>query len=1374
MNEHSWRELVGEERPVGFDQVAIGVASSDTMRSWSKGEVKNPETINYRTFKPEKGGLFCERIFGPTRDWECSCGKYKRIKHKGVICDRCGVEVTLARVRRERMGHIELAVPVSHIWFYKCMPSRLGLMLDMSARQLERVIYYEDYIVIDPGKTPLQKTQLLNEVEYREAQEQYGEDFVAGMGAEAVKKLLAEIDLNKLNKELEKAMGATKSKQIRKKLAKRLKLVQGFQNSHARPEWMVLDVLPVIPPDLRPLVPLEGGRFATSDLNDLYRRVINRNNRLKNLLLLKTPDVIIRNEKRMLQEAVDALFDNGRHGRAVTGAGNRPLKSLSDMLKGKGGRFRQNLLGKRVDYSGRSVIVIGPELKLHQCGLPKKMALVLFEPFIIRRLKDLGYVHTVRSAKKMIERQTPEVWDILEEVTKGHPVLLNRAPTLHRLSIQAFEPQLIEGEAIRIHPLVCTAYNADFDGDQMAVHVPLSVEAQMEARMLMLAPNNIFSPSSGKPITTPSQDITLGCYYLTQNPRRAAGSDADGRLPLFSDAIEVEFAMAEGSIRTHDRIRIKNPDHGQQTTFGNADVKIIETTAGRVIFNQIWPKQLGFFNKAAGKKQLSDIIWRCYQIAGPAETVATLDKLKELGFAEATKAGISIGISDMIIPKEKQTELENAYKQIRQVEQQYRKGIITDGERYNKIIDIWTHAGDEISSVMFRTLEHNEGRKELNPVYLMVDSGSRGNRQQVRQLAGMRGLMAKPSGEIIERPITSNFREGLSVLEYFISTHGARKGLADTALKTADSGYLTRKLVDASQDVIINEEDCGTVNGIVVRSIYEGDEEVVDLAQRIIGRVSCESIADPVEKRKKIVKANQLIDEKIAAELQRVGVESLKIRSVLTCECGRSVCAMCYGRNLATGQFVKLGEAVGIIAAQSIGEPGTQLTMRTFHIGGTASQTFKQPIIKAKNDGSVRFNELRTVQALDGSWIVLNKNGSISVHNAEGRELESYNVVIGSMISKDDGASVKKGETFVQWDPYNVPILTDKGGKIEFRDMIAGVTIKRDVDEATGLMGTVIIEHKEDLHPQIVIMGEKKEVLASYSIPAGAHVIVEEGQKVRAGALLAKTPRKVAKTKDITGGLPRVAELFEARRPKDAAEIAKIDGVVEMGGTVRGKRRLILKDPDTGSEEEHLIPLTKHIIVFKGDFVKKGQQLTEGPVVPHEILEVCGPQDLQEHLVNEVQEVYRLQGVEINDKHIEIIVRQMLRKVKITDPGDTSLLWGDQVDRLDFEAENQRVVEQGGKPAEATPVLLGITKASLETDSFISAASFQDTTRVLTEAATLGKVDRLRGFKENVIMGHLIPAGTGFPQHREIKLVELGEQIDAPVMEEAEAQPAIG
>src|SRR3954454_5665830 len=1148
------REVLGLDKVNQVEYVAISVASPEAIRSWSKGEVKNPETINYRTFKPEKGGLFCERIFGPVKDWECSCGKYKRIKHRGVVCDRCGVEVTLARVRRERMGYIELAVPVCHIWFFKCMPSRIGLVLDMTARNLERVIYYEDYMVIDPGSTPLKQNQLLSEHEFREARETYGaEAFVAKMGAEAVRDALARVDLAKQIDLLQIAMTETKSKQIRKKIAKRIKLLGSFLASKTSPAWMILTVLPVIPPDLRPLVPLEGGRFATSDLNDLYRRVINRNNRLKNLLQLKTPEVIIRNEKRMLQEAVDALFDNGRHGRAVTGAGNRALKSLSDMLKGKSGRFRQNLLGKRVDYSGRSVIVIGPELKLHQCGLPKKMALVLFEPFIIRRLKELGYVHTVRSAKKMIERQTTEVWDILEEVTRGHPVLLNRAPTLHRLSVQAFEPQLIEGEAIRIHPLVCTAYNADFDGDQMAVHVPLSVEAQLEAHMLMLAPNNIFSPSSGKPITTPSQDITLGCYYITQNPRI---SNKDGHyLPLFADASEVEFAMIEGTIKTHDRILFKNPDRGRRTNFGNPDASVIETTAGRVIFNQIWPKELGFFNKAAGKKQLSDIIWRCYQIAGPAVTVATLDKLKELGFREATRAGISIGIENMIIPKRKESELENAYKQVKQVDQQYRRGIITDGERYNKIIDIWTHAGDQISSVMFREIEENQDRKEFNPIHLMVDSGARGNRQQVRQLAGMRGLMAKPSGEIIERPITSNFREGLTVLEYFISTHGARKGLADTALKTADSGYLTRKLVDAAQDVIINEDDCGTVNGIVVRSIYEGDEEVVDLGQRIIGRVSCETIADPVDKKKKIIKANQYIDEKIAVDLQRIGVEQLKIRSVLTCECGRGVCAMCYGRNLATGDFVKLGEAVGIIAAQSIGEPGTQLTMRTFHIGGTASQTFKQPIIKAKNDGTVQFNDLRTVQALDGSWIVLNKNGSISVNNDEGRELERYNVVIGSVISKEDGASVKKAETFVQWDPYNVPILTDKSGKIEFRDMIAGVTIKREVDEATGLMGTMVIEHKEDLHPQIVIVGDKKEVLANYSIPAGAHVIVEEDQKIRAGALLAKTPRKVAKTKDITGGLPRVAELFEARRPKDAAEIAKIDGVVEMGGTVRGKRR---------------------------------------------------------------------------------------------------------------------------------------------------------------------------------------------------------------------------
>ena len=1357
MKEVNIGEIFGEQRPVGFDEVAITVASPDSVRSWSKGEVKNPETINYRTFKPEKGGLFCERIFGPTRDWECSCGKYKRIKHKGVVCDRCGVEVTLSRVRRERMGHIDLAVPVSHIWFYKCMPSRIGLMLDMTSRQLERVIYYEDYIVIDPGNTPLQKCQLLTEAEFREAEDQYGDVFVAGMGAEAIQKLLEQTDLQNLNDEIEQQMGATRSKQLRKKLAKRLKLVQGFMHSKTRPEWMVLNVLPVIPPDLRPLVPLEGGRFATSDLNDLYRRVINRNNRLKTLLQLKTPEVIIRNEKRMLQEAVDALFDNGRHGRAVTGAANRPLKSLSDMLKGKGGRFRQNLLGKRVDYSGRSVIVIGPELKLNQCGLPKKMALVLFEPFIIRRLKEQGHVHTVRSAKKLIERQTPEVWDILDEVTKGHAVLLNRAPTLHRLSIQAFEPQLIEGEAIRIHPLVCTAYNADFDGDQMAVHVPLSVEAQMEARMLMLAPNNIFSPSSGKPITTPSQDIPLGCYYLTQNPR---GEKNDQRIPLFADPSEVELAIAEEAIGTHSRIRFRNPDYGINTIYGSKEIKVLETTAGRVIFNQIWPSELGFYNKVCGKKQLSDIIWRCYKAVGQQRTVETLDRLKEMGFRSATKAGISIGITDMIIPREKSTQLEKAYREIAEVEKQYRRGIITDGERKNKVQDIWTHTGEELANALFRTLEYNDGRKDMNPVFMMVDSGARGNRTQVKQLAGMRGLMAKPSGEIIERPIISNFREGLSVLEYFISTHGARKGLADTALKTADSGYLTRKLVDASQDVIITEEDCGTINGIIVRPIYEGDEEVVSLSTRIIGRTSCETVKDPVT-GKAVITSGQIADEEIAASLEKVGLEQLKIRSALTCESKRGICAKCYGRNLATGLPVKLGEAVGIIAAQSIGEPGTQLTMRTFHVGGTASQTFKQPIIKAKNEGIVRFNDLKVVESTESNFVVLNKNGTVRVHARDGRELESYNIVIGSVISIADGGVVKKGETFIQWDPYNVPIITEKAGRIEFRDMIQGVTIRKEVDEATGVMGTVVIEHKEDLHPQIVIVGEKKEVFASYSIPAGAHIEVKETQKVPAGTRLARTPRKIAKTKDITGGLPRVAELFEARRPKDAAEIAKIDGVVDIGGTVRAKRRVIVTDPDTGAEEEHLIPLSKHVIVFKGDFVKKGQQLTEGPVVPHEVLDVCGPQELQEHLLNEVQEVYRLQGVEINDKHIEIIVRQMLRKVKITDPGDTSLLWGDQVDRLEFAAENERVIEKGGKPADASPVLLGITKASLETDSFISAASFQDTTRVLTEAATLGKVDRLRGFKENVIMGHLIPAGTGFKRNREIEIVHIGDALQS-------------
>src|SRR5271154_4004749 len=1353
------RELLGLDKVNQVEYVAISVASPEAIRAWSKGEVKNPETINYRTFKPEKGGLFCERIFGPVKDWECSCGKYKRIKHRGVVCDRCGVEVTLARVRRERMGHIELAVPVSHIWFFKCMPSRLGLVLDMTARNLERVIYYEDYMVISPGSTPLKLHQLLSEHEYREARETYGaEGFVAKMGAEAVREALGNVDLQKQVDHLTIAMTETKSKQIRKKIAKRIKLLSAFRDSKARPEWMVLIVLPVIPPDLRPLVPLEGGRFATSDLNDLYRRVINRNNRLKNLLQLKTPEVIIRNEKRMLQEAVDALFDNGRHGRAVTGAGNRALKSLSDMLKGKSGRFRQNLLGKRVDYSGRSVIVIGPELKLHQCGLPKKMALVLFEPFIIRRLKELGYVHTVRSAKKMIERQTKEVWDVLEEVTKGHPVLLNRAPTLHRLSVQAFEPMLIEGEAIRIHPLVCTAYNADFDGDQMAVHVPLSVEAQMEARLLMMATNNIFSPSSGKPIITPTQDITLGCYYVTAEPRKAAPANSND-LPLFGSKLEVQFAYDDGAYKTHDRIRLANPDLGRKTVFGDPNKKIIETTVGRVLFSEIWPEELGFYNRSAGKTQLGDLIWKCYKFAGHEKTVIMLDKLKELGFREATKSGVSIGIDDMIIPKERDREIEGAHKQIGEVEKQYRKGVITPGERYNKIVDIWTHCTDQISGVMFKTLEQNQGKKEYNPVFLMVDSGARGNKQQVRQLAGLRGLMAKPSGDIIEKPILANFREGLSVLEYFISTHGARKGLADTALKTADSGYMTRKLVDVSQDVIIQEEDCGTTNGIWVSAVYEGEDEVVKLADRIVGRFSCDDMVNPTNPKEFLIRANEEIDEEKAKRLEATAIDRMRIRSVLTCESKHGICIHCYGRSLATGALVKLGEATGIVAAQSIGEPGTQLTMRTFHIGGTAAQVFKVPQVKSKHDGTIRFNELRVVQLEDGNNIVLNKNGTISIHDETGRELENHTIVIGAVISFKDGSAIKKGDTFVQWDPYNVPILSEKAGKVKFHDIIEGVTMKQEMDETTSQEAMVIIDHKEDLHPQVIISDDKGEVVANYPIPSGAHIVLHEGDKIVAGTLMAKTPRKSAKTKDITGGLPRVAELFEARRPKDASEISKIDGLVDFGASVRGKRCILIKDPQTGTEEEHLIPIGRHVIVFKGDMVKKGQQLTEGPMDPHEILDVCGPQELQEHLVSEVQEVYRLQGVTINDKHIEIIVRQMLRKVRVTEAGDTQFLWGEQIDKIEFEKENSRVDKMGGKPAEASPVLLGITKASLETESFLSAASFQDTTRVLTEAATMGKVDYLRGFKENVIMGHIIPAGTGYTTHRRVELKPMVEPI---------------
>jgi DNA-directed RNA polymerase subunit beta' len=1334
-----------------FDCVSITVASPETIRKWSKGEVKNPETINYRTFKPEPGGLFCQKIFGPVRDYECACGKYKRIKYKDVICDRCGVEVTIARVRRERMGHIELAVPVAHIWFLKSMPSRLGLLLDMTARALERVIYYENYMVVDAGKTPLELRQLLTDTEYRQALDEYGDgSFTAKMGAEAVRDCLTKMDLDATVAELHEQMRATKSKQIKKKLSKRLKVIQGFIHSKSKPEWMIHEVLPVIPPDLRPLVPLEGGRFATSDLNDLYRRVINRNNRLRNLMQLKTPDVIIHNEKRMLQEAVDALFDNGRHGRPVTGAGNRPLKSLSDMLKGKQGRFRQNLLGKRVDYSGRSVIVIGPELKLNQCGIPKKMALVLFEPFIIRRLKELGFVHTVRGARKMIEKKSPEVWDILEEVTKGHPVLLNRAPTLHRLSIQAFEPVLIEGEAIRIHPLVCTAYNADFDGDQMAVHVPLSLEAIMECKLLMMATSNIFSPSSGKPILTPSQDIVLGAYYLTIEPRKKVAKDQ--RIPLLSGLHEVLFAKADGALRVHDWVDIPNPDYKRDTVYGNKEKKILRTTVGRVIFNQIWPASLGFVNFPCAKAKLGDLILNTYKVAGNAVTVETLDKLKELGFTTAFQAGISIGIDDMIIPEAKKEIVADSRKKIAEVDAQFNKGIITDGERYNKVIDIWTNATDRIAKEVFTGLEVNEGKPEINPVFIMMDSGARGNKQQVRQLCGARGLMAKPSGEIIERPILSSFREGLTVLEYFISTHGARKGLADTALKTADAGYLTRKLCDVAMDVIIGEDDCGVRDGVWKKAIIEGDDEIVGLRERIVGRCSSEDVYNPLTPAEVVVGSGDLITEEIASKIDDIGIERVKVMSPLTSTSKIGIDAKSYGINPATSKMAKVGDSVGIIAAQSIGEPGTQLTMRTFHIGGVASGGFKTPEIRVRSVGKVRYRGLRLVSTADGGSIVLNKTGTIEIIDDEGRELETYNIVVGSFLHVGDGEKIAKGQVLAQWDPYNIPVLSEKGGVLSFKDMIPGVTVKRELDESSGRIATVVIEHKEDLNPQVEVRDSKNKPLASYSIPVGAQIAVNEGDVIAPGALLAKTPRQASKTKDITGGLPRVAELFEARRPKDAAEMARIDGIVSFEGTVRGKRKLVVKNEDTVQEEEHLIPAGKHIIVQPGDVVHKGQHLTEGAADPHEILEILGPAALYEFLIGQVQEVYRLQGVTINDKHIEIIIRQMLRKVRISDPGDSEYFWGEQVDRAMFLTENRRIDAAGGKPAEAEPILLGITKASLETESFISAASFQETTRVLTDASTLGKVDLLKGFKENVIMGHLIPAGTGLPQYKRLKI----------------------
>ena len=1359
MSTQEVREVLGFDRDSTFDSVKITVAAPDTIRSWSRGEVKNPETINYRTFKPEPGGLFCQRIFGPVRDYECACGKYKRIKFKGVICDRCGVEVTVSRVRRERMGHIELAVPVTHIWFLKSMPSRIGLMLDMTARNLERVIYYENYMVIDPGKTPLEEKQLLTEPQYQQALDEYGDDaFTARMGAEAVRKVLSNTVLEPLVNDLHEAMNNTRSKQIKKKISKRLKLIQGFINSGTRPEWMVLETLPVIPPDLRPLVPLEGGRFATSDLNDLYRRVINRNNRLKNLMQLKTPDVIINNEKRMLQEAVDALFDNGRHGRAVTGAGNRPLKSLSDMLKGKQGRFRQNLLGKRVDYSGRSVIVIGPELKLHQCGLPKKMALVLFEPFIIRRLKELGFVHTVRGARKMIEKRSPEVWDILEEVTLGHPVLLNRAPTLHRLSIQAFEPVLIEGDAIRVHPLVCAPYNADFDGDQMAVHVPLSLEAVMECKLLMLATNNIFLPSSGKPALTPSQDVVLGSYYLTIEPRKRPGKG--DRVPMASDVEEILLAEADNVLKKHDWIDLVNPDYlNPQTIYGNSKRKIIRTTVGRIIFNEIWPDELGFINFPVAKSKLGDIILSTYRTAGKDVTIRVLDELKELGFSIATTAGISMGLEDMIIPDNKDDIVAQARSRIEGVEREYRKGVITQGERYNKIIDEWTSATDQIQHATFQELESNAGKAEPNPVYLMMDSGARGNRQQVRQLCGTRGLMAKPSGEIIERPILSSFKEGLSVLEYFISTHGGRKGLADTALKTADAGYLTRKLCDVAMDMIITQDDDEFRGGIWKRAIVEGDEEIVPLSDRIIGRCVAQEVRNPLDPDEVLVEEGKLITEEMGKRIEDLGIERVKLLSPLTCRLPNGITALSYGINPATNKMVEIGSSVGIVAAQSIGEPGTQLTMRTFHIGGIASNLSKSNEIRVRNDGFVKFTGLRFVELGAGNHVVVNKTGSIQILDEDDKELETYAIPVGALIRLEDGDAINTGTTLAEWDPHNVPILSEKGGRVVFRDMIPGVTIKKELDESTGRVGIVVTEHKEDLNPQLEIQDEAGKAIATYAIPTAAQVAVSEGDDILAGALIAKTPRQASKTMDITGGLPRVAELFEARRPKDATKMAKIDGIVSFGTSVRGKKRLVVTDEETGNHEDHLVAHGKHILVQVGDYVRKGQHLTEGSADPHEILDILGPTALQEYLLTEIQKVYRMQGVTINDKHIEIIISQMLRKVRITDPGDTDFFWGEQIERKTFMIENDRIIDAGGKPAEGEPILLGITKASIETESFISAASFQETTRVLTDASTLGKVDNLSGFKENVIMGHLIPAGTGLPLYRNLRIDTFGNEF---------------
>jgi DNA-directed RNA polymerase subunit beta' len=1364
--------LIGE-----FDAIRISLASPEKIRSWSHGEVTKPETINYRTFKPERDGLFCAKIFGPVTDWECLCGKYKRMKHRGVICDKCGVEVTLSKVRRERLGHIELASPCSHVWFFKGLPSRIGHLLDLSLRDLERVLYFESFVVVDPGEAPVKEKELLTEDRYRELQQQFAGKFRAAMGAEAIKELLKRVDIEPLSVELRAKMKTDPSQQKRIKYAKRLKVLEAFRKSGNKPEWMILDVLPVIPPELRPLVPLDGGRFATSDLNDLYRRVINRNNRLKKLMELHAPDVIVRNEKRMLQEAVDALFDNGRRGRILRGANNRPLKSLSDTLKGKQGRFRQNLLGKRVDYSGRSVIVVGPDLKLHQCGLPKKMALELFKPFIYHRLEQSGYCTTIKAAKEMVERQEPIVWDILEEVIKDHPVLLNRAPTLHRLGIQAFEPVLVEGKAIKIHPLVCTAFNADFDGDQMAVHIPLSPEAQIEATVLMLSSRNILSPANGQPLAIPSQDIVLGVYYLTKEKK---GTTGEGR--AFANSDEVLLALEAKQVETLTPIRLRytgrvidlttayddqDPLHAEPITVKN---QFVNTTVGRVIFNDHLPKEMPFINGLLRKKGLGALVNYCYLRFGLETTVQMLDEVKALGFLYATKAGISIGIDDLIVPLNKADLVNDAQKEVIEVEKQYQDGAITHGERYNKVISIWSNVTDLVADEMFGAMEEEDKRGEkFNPIYIMADSGARGSKQQIRQLSGMRGLMAKPSGEIIETPITANFREGLNVLQYFISTHGARKGLADTALKTADSGYLTRRLVDVAQDMIISEFDCGTVDGIVVEAIVEAGEVVEPLRDRIVGCFSLEQIKD--YEGNVIVDVNQEVSEDLANSIQAAGIEKVRIRSPLTCESRRGVCVRCYGRNLATGRMVEMGEAVGVIAAQSIGEPGTQLTMRTFHIGGTASRVSEQSRLEARNGGFLKFQSLQTVTNREGNFVVMNRNGSVVIVDEKGRERERHSVVYGAKIKFADGAPVKLGDVVVEWDPYTFSILTEVPGTVQFKDLEAGSSLHEEVDEVTGLSRWVVTEAQDEKHqPQLIIRPGADAPAKStrkYLMPSRAHLMVQEGDEVSAGDVLAKIPRETTKTKDITGGLPRVQELFEARRPHEPAVITEIDGTVKYGDITKTQRKINVV-PDIGEAKEYLLPRGVHVSVQEGERVKAGEPLMDGPRNPHDILAVLGEKELQKYLVDEIQEVYRLQGVNINDKHIEVIVRQMMRWVKVEDPGDTEFLLEEQVDKFKFREENDRAVARDGKPATGRPLLLGITKASLSTDSFISAASFQETTRVLTEASIRGSVDNLRGLKENVIMGRLIPAGTGLDYYRNFRLLtevevsqpELGVEVE--------------